>query len=120
MRERDEVVEPRLAGDLLPQEPAHLLERRVRREKRKERVPLTGTAFAQRLEPGDEPLRIGGSAGRLRGGRGALRLDVLRFERAQLRLVSRRLLVGKRRAQPPLRISREAQMEVSTVHSTKL
>ena len=52
--QRDEVIEPRLAGDLLAKEPAELLQRRLVREPVEQRIVLTGAILLELLEPRDE------------------------------------------------------------------
>ena len=121
LRQRHEVVEARLAADLLAEKPAHLIEGRLLREEREERIALTGTALPQRLEPGDEPIRVGRRARCLGGDSGALLIHERRLERTQLRLVPGCRLVRKGRAKPPLRIAREAQVELlDATHTTRL
>ena len=64
--QRRQVLEARLAGDLLGQEPAHLVHARFLGEPWEQRVVLPGAVLFQRLEPRDEAVRV---RGRFRGAR---------------------------------------------------
>jgi hypothetical protein len=57
--QRGQVLEARFAGDLLGQEPAHLVHARLLGEPREQRVVLPGAVLLQRLEPRDEAVRVG-------------------------------------------------------------
>src|SRR5690606_13340401 len=57
--QRDEIVEPGLAGGFLLEKPAQLVLRRFLGDPGKQGVPLAGAVFLERLEPGDEAVDVG-------------------------------------------------------------
>ena len=83
LRERDEVLEARLARDLLPQEPAHLIRRRRGGEPREQRIVLAGTGRLQGLEPRDERVGIRRCGGGAIRDPGALGFEDDAFEAAE-------------------------------------
>ena len=104
LRISDEIVETRLAGCLLLEEPAELLERGLFGEPWKERITLAGTGSLQRLEPADEAVRVRRRFGRLLYYRGTQRLQERAFQAKHLRVAGQPQLPirGRQRRREPL------------------
>src|SRR5436309_14903371 len=58
LSESKQVVEACLAGDLLFDEPAHLLRTRFGAKPGKQRIALAGTGLAQAFDPADETVNL--------------------------------------------------------------
>ena len=119
LRERDQVVEPRFAGDFLRQEPAHLRQRGPLRQPGKKWIALPRPGPFQLFEPRDEALRIGRGRDRLCRHRCALLFDKSRFHRHQPGICAVVRSVGKGRPQTLLRKHRQLQVKLVRVHSEK-
>ena len=67
LRVGDQIVEPGLAGGLLAQEPAHVVEPGLLGQPGEERIALSRAGLLQGFEPGDEAVGIIGHPRRLVG-----------------------------------------------------
>ena len=113
--QRQQVLEPGLAGHLLQQKPAHLPGICGGGEPGKERVILSGPVLLELLEPGDEGVGLAGHAGRQRSDRTPQRFDECdlgpRDRALPLELVGHGLL-RQARLEPAAVVARELPLEL--------